>query len=678
MFAFTLLTLLSVVSFAGAYFLFSFKSRITGTGRLADECRFLSLEKSKEINRVLLYDIKDEFFFSSGGNSRSRQQFFSHHAQLISGLSKLSSDNFFSDKATREKTDSISRLESELVKDFNRFIETALLKGYKDHGVEGRMREYAHALMETPDIEIKELALMLRRHEKDYIIRKEDEYISKFNSTADEFRKLLLEKYPGKKNAVDLLGNYRLYFTRFAQLQKKMGTHAKEGEMGALNEQRARLDAIYASLKNHIVECEAAYNNTFRTWTIIFIALLVATSVALGFIYSFQLSRDTVGLNEKITLYTRSKFEKIPTRSDRIRVEEIEEIDRNISVMAHELDTYINKFRQKVDEKTAELNRKADELFLKNLETLRQKDILVRQKSLLENQKKMLADQHESLMDSLRCAHRIQHALLPPAGDFRAVFDDSFIFHQPKDIVSGDFYWMEKVSVPSPELLPELAVAGGVSYGRLASWPSANNGRNLVVFAAADCTGHGVPAAFMSIMGHNHLTKIVTEKITTAPHMILQLLNREIQRTLRAGMNGNSMFEGMEIALCVYDQESNLLSYAGANKKSYLVRNGEAIELASARDPIGSSHLPGGEPDYFCQEIQVRKGDTLYLFSDGFQDQFGGPRNKKFKSENFRDMLVSVSGAPLTDQHNIIRSVFNKWKGNNFQVDDVLVIGVRF
>ena len=258
---------------------------------------------------------------------------------------------------------------------------------------------------------------------------------------------------------------------------------------------------------------------------------------------------------------------------------------------------------------------------------------------------KELDEINQDITASIRYAKRIQDAILPADDYVSKHLPNAFILFSPKDIVSGDFYWMD---VKEPH----------------------------VMFAAVDCTGHGVPGAFMSIVGHNLLDRAVNEQHLTEPALILNELNRTIGETLRQPNDEAAIRDGMDIALCTYNKEKNLLQYAGAHNPLWLIRNGELIEFKADKMPIG---ITGMEMEKFVShEIQLKEGDTIYIFSDGYADQFGGPSGKKFKSGAFKKLLLDNQHLSMPEQKSLLHNAIMDWRGPHDQVDDVLVMGCRF
>jgi|GEM_PF-3795260 len=283
------------------------------------------------------------------------------------------------------------------------------------------------------------------------------------------------------------------------------------------------------------------------------------------------------------------------------------------------------------------LNNKNLILDLKNKKLTTQRGKILQQKEIIEQK-------NQSITSSIQYASRIQAAVLPPINFLTEWGFDNFILYKPKEIVSGDFYWGFRK-------------------------------QNKIVIAAADCTGHGVPGAFMSMLGHALLNEILNNIEVKNAATILNLLRDEVINTLRQkGMIGETS-DGMDISLCVIDIETGKLDYAGANNPLYLIRDNSLSIVQADKMPIGINY----ESDklFTNKTIEIKKGDYLYFFSDGYADQFGGRKRKKYMYGPFQQLLLRNHNLPMDLQKEILNNTFEKWKGANEQIDDVLVVGLH-
>jgi serine phosphatase RsbU (regulator of sigma subunit)/tetratricopeptide (TPR) repeat protein len=257
-------------------------------------------------------------------------------------------------------------------------------------------------------------------------------------------------------------------------------------------------------------------------------------------------------------------------------------------------------------------------------------------------------NQNHEIIDSINYAERIQSAMLPPETYITELLNENFILYKPRDIVSGDFYWIKQVN-------------------------------QYVVLVAADCTGHGVPGAFMSMLGISYLTEIVQRREITEANQVLNELRKQIKYSLRQHGERDESKDGIDLALCVLDLKNSMMQYSGANNPLYLIRDvdgkPELKEFKADRMPLG--YYQGKDSAFTNHDIKLEQGDTFYLFSDGFIDQKGGKDNKRYMSKKFRSLLLEIQDQPMHDQKGILDKTLSAWMGNNSQMDDILVIGVR-
>ncbi|MCW3103817.1 MAG: hypothetical protein JWO09_2257 [Bacteroidetes bacterium] len=272
--------------------------------------------------------------------------------------------------------------------------------------------------------------------------------------------------------------------------------------------------------------------------------------------------------------------------------------------------------------------------------------LLQEEKATVEKIKGQLEVKNKNVTDSINYAQRIQASILPSKASIAEVFEQSFIYYKPRDIVSGDFYWFAETD-------------------------------DNYLIAAVDCTGHGVPGAFMSLVGSTLLNELVSNKKITQPSSLLAKLNSSIIRVLRQKADYNSSHDGMDMAICAISKKKDKLQFGGALRPLFHVRNNTLTELK------GNPYFIGGYYEnmnkvFTDEEIEILPGDTIYIFSDGIVDQFGGDNKKKFSTRRFKTLLTEIAGKSIEEQYVLLDESFKAWKGSEDQVDDVLVIGIKF
>lgn len=325
--------------------------------------------------------------------------------------------------------------------------------------------------------------------------------------------------------------------------------------------------------------------------------------------------------------------------SDRALIEgsnEIATLSKHFNKMIERIEEYYNVLEQKVADRTREIEQQKEEITA-------QRDSLADKNQRLEVAYKKIEDQNLHITDSIKYAEQIQKALLPPERVLLDSFPDSFVLFKPKDIVSGDFYWTRRV-------------------------------HDKRVFVAADCTGHGVPGAFMSLLGISSLNEIFTSDQADDAGKVLDHLRKYIKKSLRQTGKEKEQKDGIDLSMVMYAPEKKKLICAGANNSIVLIRNKEIQLIKADRMPIG---IYRKEYPFTNHEVDVEDGDIIYMFSDGYQDQFGGPDGRKFLAKNFRKLLLEVHHLPLDQQKKEINKTLKTWMNDEEQVDDILVVGLK-
>ncbi|MGE4289237.1 MAG: PP2C family protein-serine/threonine phosphatase [Salinivirgaceae bacterium] len=272
------------------------------------------------------------------------------------------------------------------------------------------------------------------------------------------------------------------------------------------------------------------------------------------------------------------------------------------------------------------------------------------ERDVVEEQKLKIEHQHKNITNSIQYAKEIQQALFHSQDKIKKFYPDSFVFWQPKDVVSGDFYVFNK-------------------YG--------SNGDKILT-AVADCTGHGVPGALITILGVSFINEIIVQYPDLSASEFLELLRQKVKTALQQSEPNSSLdkHHGIDLALIIYHPESNSLDYAGANRPIYLIRENQMVEFKPNRMPVGIHY--NDDKKFTNHRIQLQKNDEVILFTDGFSDQFGGSASHKYYLSNLKKLLVSNAGKPMDEQLGLLQDVFEDWKGSNEQTDDVLIVGIRF
>ncbi len=290
---------------------------------------------------------------------------------------------------------------------------------------------------------------------------------------------------------------------------------------------------------------------------------------------------------------------------------------------------------------------------------------------ILEEQKREIERKNENITASISYAQRIQANILPQEEEISTCFNDYFILFKPRDIVSGDFYWFAALQ-PSKHAFEKISLTEGLNEAF--SPPK----HEKIIWIVADCTGHGVPGALMSMLGHELLNEIIFHQHITAPDQILKHLHEGIYKTLK--QKDNRSQDGMDISILIIDKEAKEIQFAAAKHTLVYIKNGEYYDIRGDKHSIGGD-LISKEKHFTCHTLAIEKATeyTFYMFSDGYQDQFGGKKNKKFMSKHFKQLLHEIHQQPLAHQKEYLHEVFENWQqaAQQVQTDDVLVLGVK-
>lgn len=321
--------------------------------------------------------------------------------------------------------------------------------------------------------------------------------------------------------------------------------------------------------------------------------------------------------------------------------------------LTDELDYFNDNLEKLVKDRTSQIQQQKEELEVQSESLLVANDEIVKINQILEGQSVEIHKKNKALTDSVNYAKRLQEAVLPEENLLNENFPDHFIFFKPKDIVSGDFYWYGEVD---------------------SSWDFDESNKTKIIIAA-DCTGHGVPGAFMTLLGHNFLHLIVNIQEVVDPEQILYKLDQLVVETLKQRESG-TMKDGMDIAVMSIDEEKEIVNFSGAGNPLFFIRDGALNEVKGSHFGIGG--VLRKAKVYTPTKIPYKKDDIFYMFSDGFSDQIGGIEGRKYYKKRFKELLLKIHKKPIKEQKEILNKTFENWRGEKKQIDDVLVMGIKF
>jgi serine phosphatase RsbU (regulator of sigma subunit) len=620
--------------------------------------RILLLEINKLKEDILLGDFNEHGFYTSRF-STPEQRFKALNKKTTYYIHYLEQSKITKNYKLEWKIDRIKTQFLNYNKAYNELIYLYKLKGFKDYGLEGKMREYAHFIYDFNNKDIKYYCLMLRKHEKDFLLRKDINYVQQFNLVTKDLIEFINEdKSLVKKDKNYLLNDlyyYDKYFKLLARIESKIGIKGQNGYLDKSKKIFDNIASLIEDMDNELKLIEEEHKEKLKHDTIVVVIILVAFLLSVIIILTRLITSSAKSISNSFSKYVNSAFNIDSVSFKRSMVKEFNGIYVSFLKMAKEIHIFTNFFREKVHERTLAINQQKDEILAQQQQIEDQYKSLLTTNSELHEQKQLLALKNDDIQQSLRYAKRIQKAIQPSASKFKEGFKDSFIFSKAKDVVSGDFYLLYRTA------------------------KAQNYEEDKIVFIASDCTGHGVPGAIMSVLGINTIYKLVKELKNTDPGTILNLLDKDINQVLAHGKKGDDIVaDGMDIGVFAFHKDTYLLEYSIAKFSHFLVRNGSIMELNTQRSTIGYSFFESNNKNFETSSIQLQPDDCLYLFSDGLQDQFGGPLNKKYKKNNLRMLIRKIHQKPMQAQKQKFRSEFISWKRSLPQTDDVLVIGIRF
>lgn len=599
-----------------------------------DQTEIIVLRMMKsQANFLLAESINPDYF--EDGESEHIKEYESLASDLHQILASLSKNPYV--KKFNFEIEELQRLAHKNQRIFSNLVDYIWLRGFKDYGTEGEMRKSAHQLEDlyASYIDSEDL-LTLRRNEKDFIIRKQEKYAFQFSNKIKEIRNgIKKDNIPleVQNEIISLLDKYENSFESIVRFEKKIGLTKDDGLFSQSNKagesllsQVYNLNGVVSDEKNELL---LSLNTNYFILVIAFLLAIVIVSIKV----SNGMTKRLKTLSNAINHFVESGYRNSQITQKSYGKDEVGELTKNFQVLENEITVKFKDYRERVEQRTQKI---------------------LKQNKDLERHKNLLQEKSQDILSSIKYARRIQDSILPKSSFVRQLFYDHFIFYRPKDIVSGDFYWVE-------------------------------NRGNKTFLAVADCTGHGVPGAFMSLLCHNFLNQAVKEKELEEPDQILKYVDLCIQNSLsqKARSKGSLLVEasvqdGMDIALLVLDRHNKTVSFTGALRPLFLVRGDFICEYTPDRYSIGGK-LNGQIKTFGNEVISYQPGDQFYMLSDGYADQFGGfdTQPKKFKKKKLKELILSVRDCSMVEQRDIIKKTFMDWMGTHEQIDDVCVFGFR-
>lgn len=519
---------------------------------------------------------------------------------------------------------------------FKKIVYLQKLRGFRDEGMEGRMRKFAHWIEDNIKTDKQKTSLLqLRRHEKDYFLRGDTMYAEKLRLEAG----VLASKFKsGKKEMLNNISGYTTTFDSIERIDNLTGVKTGNGYNNMLTIFTSQLNytvaELYKAYKNQH-EAMLAKINSLRTFAFV---VLISIGLLISMIVAWSITMRIRKLSDFMNKYVESKFKMRSRFEPDNSKDEIAGLIKNFQVLENEITVQFEKYKEKVATRTGEILKQKDEIEKQN-------SIIADKNIELVKQKNVLDFQNHHILDSLKAAKELQKAFFPHELKLKKLLGDYYLKFEPLDIVSGDFYWAEETP-------------------------------NGLYIAIGDCTGHGAHGALMSINGISLLNQALWDKELVHPHEILNYLSAQIYHQFK-----HEDFLKHSIDIAILRITPGELHFAGAQRSIYIIQNHKMIEINGDRRPLGwVSH---NELFVFSgQTIPVTASDTIIMYTDGLTDQFGGPDKynlKKFKKSHFSELIKRSASLQARHIFDLISESYDNWKMESDQTDDVslLIFGLK-
>jgi len=608
-FSFSLFLALLVAVIAIDYWSRDWRSKIYSIEQRLNEIQ-LNLSSAKQLEALFFKDetFNPEFYDQGSSEYLDERALLMNllveeltilrNSEEIGATNKEEIDNTLADLALYKST-------------FSEMVDLVIQRGFKDWGVEGEMRDAIHAIEEEKALDLAKV-LMIRRHEKDFIMRKDQVYKHKLQIAVADLKEDILKNTSNVEDRIrllQLLDNYEDKFTRLAILEQQIGFDNNKGLRKSIQELSRKISTSVIQINSEVLGEIHTIDASTRYWSIGLTTFLVLFGVLMAFSMAKSLGKPITELSSAIRFAIQTKF---APEFKVVRIPGNDEIAR--------LSSDVAMMHETIQENLVELKAKS----------------------------KKIEDKQSLLLDSLRYAEQIQQAILPTPEDLGTYVSEHFVLYRPSQVVSGDFYWLTRR-------------------------------KNKVFIAVADCTGHGVPGAFMSMIGHSLLNKIVMQAKVLEPAVILEVLHLEIQEALQQG-KGKMNEDGMDIAVISIETDTGTnirnVSFSGAKQGLAYTDEGMLHYIPGTKRSIGGMKSARSTKPFVEHQLQMKKNEKLYLFSDGFADQHN-PEGRKYGKKILLKFLTHLAFTPFELQHGLLVEELERHQGSQEQRDDITFMGVR-
>lgn len=601
--------------------------KINRQNKLADLIEYKFFKKEKTFRNDIYHARSNEF------QERSTKNIINEYIQSESKITEFATELKENYKYENEVTAWLNDIV--LLNEINRNLYAEFIReqkniGHQSYGLIGEFRKAIHIIENDPNSEIsRQFLLEIRRSEKDYLLRKDVRYAYDVNSKLDFIEQNLKDGSADKT----LLSKYQRSFNQMVASTQNLN-NPEDGLISELNNNilsiSTKTNKVQLFIDKQLITTNASIN-LFQRVTLLLILVLMILSI---YIISKNIAKPINNLDEAIQKFVASDYQERSNLHLLKRGDEIGSLMRNFDKVEKDIVKRFRDFKEKSELRQTRLKEQNEKIKI--------------QKYLLREQRNTLERQNQDHKSSLYYAQKLQRALLPNKSKLQDLLGSHGLMYQPKDIVSGDFYWTEKR-------------------------------KDLIYFAVGDCTGHGIPGAFLSVLCINYLHAALFDNNILLPNEILNFVSFKVTQALNQSEgSASNIKDGMDIALCCYNKSTGEFYYSGAQRPLLILRKGELIELKPDKNPVGwstNSNFDGFQLNSFKLEYQ----DRIFLFSDGYADQFGGEHNKKLKYKRLKEIIKSSSDKKVNEQLTYLNQFMMQWKGyQNEQIDDICVLGIEY